>query len=462
MHRWEKTLREDRYSHERKNPSFSSTLLDKIYRSIDDGDKRSGELKFYRETMGKKQSKGSGKSNRALEEEEVASLRRACLIEKWMDKKVKEKATTHRRQNLTELERKSQHDHDHDQDVLFFSSTSSSSDSSSGGFSSSDTESVFGVRSRSSCFAPPRPKSVSTSVSPRSERTERKQSNLYQEQRALHMCDDYHHNTTTTTGQTPKLKEGIIKSKSRALKIYANLKKVKQPISPGGRFANFLNSLFATGNTKKTKSTLTSSIQGYDDAVIVERKSKSVQATTVCSSASSFSRSCLSKNSPSSREKLRNGVKRTVRFYPVSVIVDEDCRPCGHKCLYEEDNSSLMAGSVPTAWKIGRSPTRRNEEELKFQVLEKTRRVEEAAREFLRDYHHQKQKKNELTMRDFHAKNDYIYEDDDDDASSCSSSDLFELDHLVVMGKNRYSEELPVYETTHVDTNRAIANGLIM
>lgn len=463
MHRWEKTLTEDRYSHERKNPSFSTTLLDKIYRSIDDGDKRSGELKFYRETMGKKQSKGSGKSNKALEEEEVASLRRACLIEKWMDKKVKEKATTHRRQYLTELERKSQHDHDHDQDVLFFSSTSSSSDSSSGGFSSSDTESVFGVRSRSSCFAPPRPISVCSSVSARSERTERKQSTLYPEQRELHMCDDHRHNTTTTTttGQTPKLEEGIIKSKSRALKIYANLKKVKQPISPGGRFANFLSSLFTTGNTKKTKNTLTSSIQGYDDAVIVERKSKSVQASTACSSASSFSRSCLSKNSPSSREKLRNGVKRTVRFYPVSVIVDEDCRPCGHKCLYEEDNSSLMAGSVPTAWKIGRSPTRRNEEELKFQVLEKTRRVEEAAREFLRDYHHQKQKKKELTMRDFHAKNDYIYEDDDD-ASSCSSSDLFELDHLVVMGKNRYSEELPVYETTHVDTNRAIANGLIM
>ncbi|GMY06059.1 hypothetical protein FCV25MIE_01298 [Fagus crenata] len=46
-------------------------------------------------------------------------------------------------------------------------STSSSSDSSSGGFSSSDTDSMYGVRSRSSsCFAPPRPKSVQTSTFP--------------------------------------------------------------------------------------------------------------------------------------------------------------------------------------------------------------------------------------------------------------------------------------------------------
>ncbi|BAU02164.1 hypothetical protein VIGAN_11161000 [Vigna angularis var. angularis] len=48
------------------------------------------------------------------------------------------------------------------------------------------------------------------------------------------------------------------------------------------------------------------------------------------------------------------------------------------------------------------------------------------------------------------------------DAANYSSSDLFELDHLSVMGNNRYREELPVYETTHVNTNRAIANGLIM
>ncbi|KAE8100079.1 hypothetical protein FH972_018007 [Carpinus fangiana] len=458
MYRREKILREDRYCQGRKNPSFSSTLLDKIYRSIDEGEKSTEELKFYRETMGKKQSRASGKSSRALEGEGAASLRGACLIEKWMDKKAGAKVGSQRRQYLTELERKPQHDRDHDNDALYFSSASSSSDSSSGGFSSSDTESIYGLKSSSSCFLPSRPKPVRTSVSARSERSEKaekKQRGLFHEQREVHMFDDYHY--SSATGDAPKHDEVMIKSKSRALKIYANLKKVKQPISPGGRLANFLNSLFTTGGTKKTKNS--PSVGVYED-VAVARKSKSVPAST-CSSASSFSRSCLSKTSPSSREKLRNGVKRTVRFCPVSVIVDEDCRPCGQKCLYEEQDSSLIPVSVPTAWKIGRSTkTRKNEEELMFQVLEKTRRVEESAREFLRDYH-QNQKKNELIMRDFRD-NEHVGEYEDDDAASCSSSDLFELDHLQVMGNNRYREELPVYETTHVETNRAIANGLIM
>lgn len=45
-------------------------------------------------------------------------------------------------------------------------------------------------------------------------------------------------------------------------------------------------------------------------------------------------------------------------------------------------------------------------------------------------------------------------EDDDEDACSESSSDLFELDHLSLFGiKDRFSEELPVYETTYFDRN---------
>ncbi|KAM1012906.1 hypothetical protein ACFX2C_043101 [Malus domestica] len=449
MSRWENTLREDRYRHEKKNPSFSSSLLDKIYRSIDEGSPRNREdSMFYNDAMPKKQSRSGVKSSRTVEEDEMASLRRACLIEKWMEKKVSQKVGVQRRQHLGELDRKLDRDHDRDLDALFFSSTSSSSDSSSGGFSSSDAESMLGSKSRSSCFAPPWPKAVRTSVSSRSVKTEEK---TERKQREVHMFDDYHYSCSSEP--TPKLDEGIIKSKSRALKIYNNLKKVKQPLSPGGRVANFLNSIFTAGQTKKTQST--SSIGGYEEAS-VERKLKSGQDST-CSSASSFSRSCLSKNSPSTREKLRNGVKRSVHFYPVSVIVDEDCRPCGQKSLYEGEGQTLMPVTVPTAWKIGRSPGRKAEEELKLQALEKSRRVKEAGREVLRDSH-RNQVKSELVNRDYRDRHD----GDDDDAASCSSSDLFELDHLAVIGKERYLEELPVYETTHVRTNRAIANGLIM
>ncbi|KAF2287069.1 hypothetical protein GH714_037333 [Hevea brasiliensis] len=392
MHRWEKAMREDRYKHKGKNPSFSSSLLDEIYRSTCEGDTKHEDLKFYSETlMAKKHSKGSSlKSGRAIEEnKEMEALHRACLIEKWMDYKVSQNVSTqHSRNKLTEFERKSQLEHDLDQDVLFFSSTSSSSDSSSGGFSSSDTESFNGARSRSSSFFPPRPKPVRTSISTLSEKTEKTERTgrtLFYEQRELHMFSDYHYSSVTE--QTARVEENVIKSKSRALKIYNNLKKVKQPISPGGKLANFINSLFTTGNTKKSKSS--SSISNSDE----DWKSKPGQATSTCSSASSFSRSCLSKSSPSTREKLRNGVKRSVRFYPVSVIVDEDCRPCGHKPLYhEEESSSLMSVSPPNAWKVGKSPSRKVDDELKYQVMEKTRKVEEVAREFLKDYHQTRRK----------------------------------------------------------------------
>uniref|UniRef100_F6HXY5 Protein BIG GRAIN 1-like B n=1 Tax=Vitis vinifera TaxID=29760 RepID=F6HXY5_VITVI len=299
MQRWDKSLREDRYRNGRENPSFSSTLLDAIYRSIDEGGEGEEELVLYRETMRKKHT---------------------IMIEKWMEKKVSEKVVV-RRKSMADFERRSRND----RDSFFLNSTSSSSDSSSGGgFSSSEAESVRNY----------------------------------------------------IASQKPKHEGGFVKTKSRALKIYGDLKKVKQPISPGGRLASFLNSLFTTGTAKKAK------ISSSEDST-PERKSKSGHTST-CSSASSFSRSCLSKT-PSSRSKLSNGTKRSVRFYPVSVI------------------------------------------------------------------------KNESYLRE--AAN---HEDSDDDAASCASSDLFELDNLSAIGIDRYREELPVYETTRMDTNRAIASGLIL
>ncbi|KAL5559507.1 hypothetical protein UlMin_035718 [Ulmus minor] len=456
MYRMERSLRENRYKHEKENPSFSSTLLDKIYRSIDEGERNCEDLKLYKEKMAKKPSKYGGRSsNKAMEVDgEMASFRRVCLIEKWMEKKAGEKAGIQRRNFYSEFDRKFDYN---DQDVLFFSSTSSSSDSSSGGFSSSDTESMFGARSAASYFPVTRPKPIWTNFAAKPEKTEKKQKALFYKQREFQMLDDYH--CSLIKEQSPKLHdEALIKFKSRALKIYSNLKKVKQPISPGGRLANFLNSIFAIGNGKKSKLNSSSIDASFKDSR-ADRKSNSVQAST-CSSASSHTRSCLSKNSPSTREKLRNGVKRSVRFYPASVIVDEHCRPCGKKSLYEEEDSALMEVSVLEAWKIGRSPARKAEER-KLQELEKTRKVEEAARDFLRDYR-QNQVKNDLITRNHHQENKVDDDDDDDDAGSYSSSDLFELDHLAVLGQERYREELPVYETTRVNKNRVICNGLIM
>ncbi|CAF2212382.1 unnamed protein product [Brassica napus] len=171
--------------------------------------------------------------------------------------------------------------------------------------------------------------------------------------------------------------------------MYSDLKKVKQPISPGRRLATFLNSIF-TGNSKKPNKTATSS-------------------STTCSSASSFSKSCLSKT-PSSSEKS----KRSVRFC-------ESTRQ------------------------------RQNFDTFESRVMEENRRVIEAAKELIRTYQKNKDVVNII------GKEEEDDEEDDDDGGSCASSDLFELDHLSVIGIDSYREELPVYETTRFNTNRIIS-----
>ncbi|KAJ4958598.1 hypothetical protein NE237_025709 [Protea cynaroides] len=413
MEMWEKPQREDKYRQRRTNPSFSSTLLDTIYRSIDEADEAGKEgLILHRDTMRKKQS---------------------GLIEQWMEKKVTEKIVVCRKSSVANYDYKPPNLSGERNSVLLNSTSSSSDSSSGGGFSSSEAESVYGARSksRSSGLKP-----VRTVVPVPPEKT--------QQQRKLNDFDTrYHARNNSVPQQKPKHEGGFIKTKSRALKIYGDLKKAKHPISPGGRLASFLNSLFTAGYPKKAKISSTS-VGGGED----ERKSKSSQAST-CSSASSFSRSCLSKT-PSSSGKLSNGMKRSVRFYPVSVIVDEDCRPCGHKCLYE-DEPNLVAVTAVTKIRETPSPN----EELQFHLMEKNRRVEEAARNLLKGY----QKKSYFDMRGLHDDDD---DEDDDDAASYSSSDLFELDNLAAIGIERYREELPVYETTHLHTNRAIASGLIL
>lgn len=200
---------------------------------------------------------------------------------------------------------------------------------------------------------------------------------------------------------------GFVKAKSRALKMYGDLKKSKptQPISPGSRLANFLNSLFtSTGNSKKVK--------------INDTKCTSANAAT---SASSSSRSCLSK-APSSRGKLTDGAKRSVRFYPVISVMDNGIRP-------SKDTTIPARNSV-----------------CGEEIMERNRR----AREVLDNYEKRLEERRMMNDND---------DDDDDDCESCTSSDLFELDNLDSVSQ-RYCQELPVYETTSLDANRAIAQGL--
>lgn len=230
----------------RNLPSFSSTLLDEICRSID----------------------GNGESPENIEtQREKSRSSRACLVEKWMENRGNVRIAAKKMENR-------------DNDVVFFSSNSNSSDSS-GALSSSDTE-FFSSTKKSNSLK--RPKPVRTSVSPHPNRD-------------YLSPDDYQNEESNKSTDDP------IKSKSTALKIYANLKKLKQPISPGMKLTNLINSFFSNMNRKKSK-------DGSRSKVHQEQ-----------SSSSASNNSC---------QNLMNEKRRTVRF------VDQDSKPCGKKSTYAD------------------------------------------------------------------------------------------------------------------------------
>ncbi|KAG2334252.1 hypothetical protein Bca52824_005432 [Brassica carinata] len=315
-----------------RNPSFSSTLLDEIYNSIDHKTHKAQPF------VGSSVKKQSISVTRSVPDRKLHQDR-------------------------------------------FFGSVSSSSDSNSSIFSSSDTELTHGKKitsSRPLCFGPSKTKQSKT-----------EDKALFHQNRATRVSDGY-----DLASDVPR----------RSAKRYSsNQKKIKTPSSPGVRIVNFINSLFSKQSaTVKSYPRKTS----YDDSAF-SRKRTDYYPTSTCSSASSFSRSCLNKRS----EKSSDRIKPSVRFSPVNVIVPE----------IEEEG-------------YARKSVKKNVEDGG------RRSVEEIAREFLRDYH--KKHENSLVENNDH-------EEYEDDVASDSSSDLFELDLAGTHHHhNLYEDELPVYETT--------------
>ncbi|XP_020576251.1 protein BIG GRAIN 1-like, partial [Phalaenopsis equestris] len=231
MERWRNEIDRQPGRRCRDYPSFSSTLLDAIYRSIDETDSRGAQ---DRVSARKESTPAFPESRRIIPP-------------------VTKPAVTRARRTTTSS-----------------SSDGSSYGASSGAFSSSATESAT---------TPPPPPLRPIRTNPI---------------RSDHFRPDHCISSRFDEKRGKKERNGSIRSCLR------DLKNARSPSSPGARLANFLTSIFAA-------------------------KSK-VSAELACSTEQSYSRSCLSKT-PST-------AKRTVRFCPVSVIVGEDCRPCGEKWVY--------------------------------------------------------------------------------------------------------------------------------
>ncbi|KAG0489178.1 hypothetical protein HPP92_007989 [Vanilla planifolia] len=300
-------------------PSFSSTLLDAIYRSFDEMDERGDAPEVVR----KKQSNVSG------ENRERPTMKQPQVI------RPRSRATA----------------------------TSSSSDGSSyGSFSSSDAESVSVTRLRP----------IRTTAAVNLETTQARSERC----RLVSVPNRPPLPPISLGGDEKCAKKNRHGSFRNRLRDFG---KGRTPASPGARLTNFLNSLFAA------KSKVSA------EAVAKEESS--------CSTASSYSRSCLSKTL-SFKGRPETG-KRTVSFGPVSVMHGTDQRPA----------------PVGMARAEFRLPVR--------SAVGMLRRSE-------------------------------VEEDEESD----SSSDLFELENLAVIG--RFRDELPVYETTRLGNYGVISRGLLL
>lgn len=161
-----------------------------------------------------------------------------------------------------------------------------------------------------------------------------------------------------------------------------------------------------------------------------------------------------------------DGARKCVTFYPTSVIVDENSRQCGEKCL--QGMQYLSPHPNPSDYQEIKHPSVDAHElpllskKLKHQSLDKdSGHAVPTARNVIAKH----QKTNSIV--EVAAIGDLDKEDEDgekDDNVSCSSSDLFELENLAEIDMNMsvYQKELPVYETTHLETNKAIARGMIV
>ncbi|XP_073276001.1 protein BIG GRAIN 1-like A [Primulina huaijiensis] len=332
--------------------SFSSSVLDAMYRSMDESRRNSDE---------QQEEKGNffhRRNNFAQVEEEIESLRRAIMIEKWMQ--------SHRSSTIS-----TRH---------LPSNSGSSTDSSI--FSSSETDS-------SASRSTPKPSLFPV------KKSKQAQTRLVDKPDA-----------------TPKREGRFTQTKSKAMKIYGDLKKVKEPVSPGGKLTSFLNSIFSPRNPKKNYQDL--------EEWSSMRKSRSMKDTKTTSLVSSI------KKNPSSKS---NKSQRSVRFCPVSVILDENCQPCGQKnvCGYEHSFSV----SVPSH--VGSQFIKKNIDSFRVYEGKYTRQKE---------------------FGEFHE-----YDQCDFDDISCASSDLFELENIGRVGIEAYEEELPVYGTTDIKMNQAIARA---
>ncbi|XWS64169.1 hypothetical protein CRYUN_Cryun06bG0163300 [Craigia yunnanensis] len=218
-------------------------------------------------------------------------------------------------------------------------------------------------------------------------------------------------------------------------------KKYKQPSSPGGRLASFLNSLFnQTGSKKKKSKSTTQSMKGEEESPGGRRKRRS--------SISHF-RSSSTADTKSFYFSSSSGFRTPPPYAHTPTKSYKDFRSYSdHKQVVSLSKNNI-GQTKSTALQNDLLDDKRNatdyswlDEKFKFNDGYSEKHKNLGTR-------HQEKDRNWADPYPLKEKEFRKFSEVDDGADSDSSSDLFELQNYDL---GIYSSGLPVYETTHMDS----------
>ncbi|KAE8730020.1 REVERSIBLY GLYCOSYLATED POLYPEPTIDE 3 family protein [Hibiscus syriacus] len=227
----------------------------------------------------------------------------------------------------------------------------------------------------------------------------------------------------------PMTMRNILPQQSHVVDKKIKDKKYKQPNSPGGRLASFLNSLFnQTGSKKKKSKSTTQSIKDEEDCPSGRRRSSisHFRSSSTTDTKSFYSSSSSSFRTPSYGHTPTKSYKEFRNHLDHKQVSSLSSNNIGLT-----KPTALQNAIIDDKWNTNTTEYSWLDEKLKFNndYSESTR-------------HRDQYPSDEKEIGKFNET------ETDDGADSDSSSDLFEL---------------PVYETTHMDTKRGapISNGAL-
>ncbi|XP_022734722.1 protein BIG GRAIN 1-like E [Durio zibethinus] len=231
-------------------------------------------------------------------------------------------------------------------------------------------------------------------------------------------------------------------------------KKYKQPSSPGGRLASFLNSLFnQTGYKKKKSKSTAHSMKDEEESPGGRRKRRSsishFRSSSAADAKSFYSSSSSGFRTPPPYAHTPTKTYKEFRSYS------------NHKQVVSLPKNNNIGQTKSAALQNDLLDDKRNTTDYSW--LDEKRKFNDGYSEKHKNLgtRHQEKDRNFADRYPSEEKEFRKFNDVDDGADSDSSSDLFELQNYDL---GIYSSGLPVYETTHMDSIKRgapISNGAL-